>query len=128
MDYNVSFVGFLIGFLVGLTGMGGALLTPLLILLFSIPPVFAVGVDFVYSTIMKAFGSITHMRQNQINFKIAFYLSSGSIPAVILSSIFIHTFRRQYGNTINGIILHSIGIVLLLSAGTCFSNRLFYIG
>src|SRR5882672_10621239 len=96
---------------------GGALLTPLLILLFNTPPVFAVGVDFVYSTIMKAFGAIIHKRQNHINFKIAFYLSCGNIPAVLLSSILVHTFRRQHGDALNGFILHSIGIVLLLSAG-----------
>ena len=117
MDYHISLVGFLIGFLVGLTGIGGgAFLTPLMILLFNVPPVFAVGVDFVYSTIMKVFGVATHMKQNHINFKIAFYLSSGSIPMVLLSSILINIFRKQYGNVINEIILHSLGIVLLLSA------------
>lgn len=118
MDYRVSIVGFLIGFLVGLTSIGGsAFLTPLMILFFNVPPVLAVGVDFVYSTIMKIFGVVTHMRQNHINFKIATYLSLGSIPAVLTSSILIHIFRKQYGSTVNGVILHSLGIVLLLSAG-----------
>lgn len=118
MDYHVSIVGFLIGFLVGVTGMGGgALLTPILILFFNTPPVFAVGVDFVYSTIMKAVGALIHMRQNHINMRIALYLSSGSIPAVLLSSMFVHAFRKQHGDAMNEVIIHGIGIVLLLSAG-----------
>ncbi|SRR5258708_4467283 len=117
MDYRVSLVGLLIGFLVGLTGMGGgALLTPIMILFFKVPPVFAVGVDFVYSTIMKGVGTMIHIRHKQVNFKIAWYLSRGSIPGVLLSSILIHVFLKSHGNLINNLISHSIGVVLLLAA------------
>lgn len=117
MDYRVSLIGVLIGFLVGLTGMGGgALLTPIMILFFKVPPVFAVGVDFVYSTIMKGAGTIIHVRHKQVNFKIALYLSLGSIPGILLSSILVHIFLKSHGNAVNNIISHSIGVILLLAA------------
>ena len=67
MDYRISLVGLLIGFLVGLTGMGGgSLLAPIMILFFRIPPVWAVGTDLAYSTVTKAVGSIVHIRQKNL--------------------------------------------------------------
>src|SRR2546429_9920460 len=77
MDYRFSLVGLLIGFLVGLTGMGGgSLLPPIMILVFGILPVWAVGTEFPYSTVTKAAGSIVHIRQKNVNFKIARGLAS----------------------------------------------------
>ena len=117
MDYSVSLVGLCVGFLVGLTGMGGgALMTPIMILLFGVPPIYAVGVDFVYSTITKALGTIIHIRQKHVNFKIALYLSCGSIPAIILSTSLIQAMHKHHGEAANALILHSIGVVLLIAA------------
>src|SRR5581483_10484823 len=86
MDFRYSLVGLLIGVLVGLTGMGGgSLLAPILILIFRVPPVWAVGTDVAYSTVTKALGSVVHIRQKQVNFKIALWLACGSVPATLLS-------------------------------------------
>jgi len=79
LDYRVSLIGLFIGFLVGLTGMGGgALLAPIMILVLKVPPVWAVGTDNAYSAVTKALGSIVHFRQKSVNIKIALWLACGS--------------------------------------------------
>src|SRR5579863_6910721 len=117
LDFRISVVGLLIGFLVGLTGMGGgALLAPIMILFFRIPPVWAVGTDIAYSTVTKAVGSIVHIRQKDVNFKIALWLACGSVPATLLSVTLVQYIRKHYGSLVNGVILHAIGFTLILVA------------
>src|SRR5712691_8100939 len=117
MDYRFSLVGLLIGFLVGLTGMGGgSLLAPIMILVFGIPPVWAVGTDIAYSTVTKAVGSVVHIRQKNVNFKIALWLGCGSVPATFLSVTLVQYIRKHYGSIVNGIVLHAIGATLILVA------------
>ncbi len=96
MDYRISLVGLLIGFLVGLTGMGGgSLLAPIMILFFRIPPVWAVGTDIAYSTVTKALGSVVHIRQKNVNFKVALWLACGSVPATLLSVGLVQYIRKH---------------------------------
>lgn len=117
MDYRISIVGLFIGFLVGLTGMGGgSLLAPIMILLFRIPPVWAVGTDVAYSTVTKALGSVVHIRQKNVNFKVALWLACGSVPATFLSVSLVQYIRKHYGTLVNDIILHALGFTLLLVA------------
>ena len=117
MDYRIPIVGLLIGFLVGLTGVGGgSLLAPIMILFFRIPPVWAVGTDFAYSTITKALGSVVHFRQKNVNYKVALWLACGSVPATLLSVGLIQYIRKHYGAVVNGVILHTLGFVLVLVA------------
>lgn len=117
MDYRISLVGLLIGFLVGLTGMGGgSLLAPIMILFFGIPPVWAVGTDIAYSTVTKALGSVIHIRQKNVNFKVALWLACGSVPATLLSVGLVQYIRKHYGTVVNGVILHALGFTLVLVA------------
>ncbi len=117
MDFRYSLVGLLIGVLVGLTGMGGgSLLAPILILIFHVPPVWAVGTDVAYSTVTKALGSVVHIRQKHVNFKIALWLACGSVPATLLSVTLVQYIRKHYGSAVNGVILHAIGFTLILVA------------
>jgi uncharacterized protein len=117
VDFRYSLVGLLIGFLVGLTGMGGgSLLAPILIVIFKIPPVWAVGTDITYATVTKALGSIVHIRQKNVNFKIALWLACGSVPATLLSVALVQDLRTYYGPVVNGIVLHAIGFTLILVA------------
>ena len=117
MDYRISIVGLFIGFLVGLTGMGGgSLLAPILILMFRIPPVWAVGTDIAYSTVTKALGSVIHIRQKNVNFKVALWLACGSVPATLLSVGLVQYIRRHYGGLVNDVILHALGFTLVLVA------------
>ncbi|HXZ03178.1 MAG TPA: sulfite exporter TauE/SafE family protein [Ktedonobacteraceae bacterium] len=117
MDYRFSLVGLLIGFLVGLTGMGGgSLLAPIMILFFGIPPVWAVGTDIAYSTVTKALGSVVHFRQKNVNVKVALWLACGSVPATLLSVGLVQFIRKHYGALVNGVILHALGFTLVLVA------------
>lgn len=117
MDYRISIIGLLIGFLVGLTGMGGgALLAPIMILVLRVQPVIAVGTDIAYSAVTKALGSVVHIRQKNVNFKVVLWLACGSIPATILGVGIVQYIHKYYGDVINGVIVRTIGFTLLLVA------------
>ena len=78
--------GFGVGFLVGITGVGGgSLMTPLLILLFHVHPVTAVGTDLIYASITKTGGSLVHGINRTIDWRIVRRLATGSLPASLLT-------------------------------------------
>jgi uncharacterized membrane protein YfcA len=115
MSVGIALMGLLVGFLVGLTGVGGAaLLTPVLIMV-GINPSIAVGTDLFYNSITKLFGVIQHWKQKTINFKLAKFLALGSVPsaaaAIFLLQLFNSTFHNQ-----DQIIKHSLGFMLILVA------------
>ena len=85
IDLAVSLAGLLVGFTVGLTGMGGgALMTPVLILFFNINPLAAVSSDIVASVIMKPIGGSVHLRHGTVHTGIVKYLVIGSIPSAFI--------------------------------------------
>ena len=89
MDIGFTFAGFIVGFIIGLTGVGGgSLMTPVLVLVFSIKPAIAVGTDLLYAAITKGGGIFSHHRLKTIDWRVVRLLSMGSIPAT-LSAIFI---------------------------------------
>ena len=76
--------GFGIGLLVGMTGMGGAsLMTPLLILIFGIQPVTAIGTDIFYAAVTKTVGGYKHLKLGTVHKGLAFWLAVGSVPSAI---------------------------------------------
>jgi uncharacterized membrane protein YfcA len=115
MSIGIIVMGLLIGFLVGLTGVGGAaLLTPILILL-GINPSIAVGTDLAYNSITKFFGSLQHWKQKTINFKLVKYLAIGSIPSAICAVMVLHLFDSFFHNQ-EQVIKHALGYVLIIVA------------
>lgn len=87
MDFDWIYVvcGLLVGFIVGMTGVGGgSLMTPIL-LHFGIPPSAAVGTDLLYAAITKAGGVVVHNKHNNINWRITGWLALGSLPASALT-------------------------------------------
>lgn len=87
VDPPLALAGALIGFLVGLTGMGGgALLTPLLVLVFGVPPLTAVSSDLVTSLVMKPFAGAVHLRKGTVHLRLFAWLAIGSVPAAFLAS------------------------------------------
>src|SRR3981081_389462 len=77
--YSLS--GFVVGFLVGMTGVGGgSLMTPLLILLFHVHPVTAVGTDLIYASVTKTGGSLVHGFNRTIDWRIVRRLGAGRLP------------------------------------------------
>ena len=84
MDPLLVVFGFGVGVLVGTTGMGGgSLMTPLLILLFGIKPVVAVGTDLAYAAVTKTVGGIRHFHKGTVQLDIAGWLAVGSIPGAL---------------------------------------------
>src|SRR5579859_8166877 len=81
-----SMVGFAVGILIGLTGVGGgSLMTPLLILLFGLHPTTAVGTDLLYAAITKTGGSLVHGFFRTVDWTIVRRLATGSIPAAAVT-------------------------------------------
>lgn len=109
--------GILVGTLVGLTGVGGgSLMTPLLVFLFNFNPAVAVGTDLLFAAITKIFGvGVHHRTHRSVNWKIAWRLSLGSIPAsiatIMLMGSYSHT-DADLGRTIT----RALGVALLLTA------------
>lgn len=86
MEFAYSFAGLVVGFIVGLTGIGGgALMTPILIVVFGIPPVTAVSTDLLYAAITKCGGIFSYARKKMIEYRVVLLLLSGSIPGSLLT-------------------------------------------
>jgi len=112
-SYVFILLGFIVGFLVGLTGIGGgALMTPSLIFL-GIEPIVAVGTDLLYAFITKIFGTFFHKRNGNINFNIGFRLFLGSFPAIIIGTFLLELVNREILNKYVTLIL---ALVLITSS------------
>jgi uncharacterized membrane protein YfcA len=84
MDPAIIIFGFGIGAMVGMTGMGGGtLMTPLLILLFGVKPVTAIGTDIFYAAVTKTVGGWRHLRMGTVNIGLSLWLAAGSVPASV---------------------------------------------
>lgn len=118
MDLSVVFLGFFVGVMIGLTGIGGAaLLTPLLILFWGVRPVMAVGTDLAYAAITKAVGAVIHYQQKTVLPSIAGLLALGSIPAALLGVGVLYWLKRQGGDAaMDSFISRVLGVVLIIVA------------
>src|ERR1043165_750270 len=86
MDHlTLALAGLGVGIIVGLTGMGGgALMTPILVLVFGVPPIAAVSSDLGASAVMKPFGGFVPARRGTVNWQMVAWLCAGSVPAAFL--------------------------------------------
>jgi hypothetical protein len=115
MDFAYILAGLAVGFIVGLTGIGGgSLMTPIL-LWFGINPATAVGTDLLYAAITKGGGVLVHQRAGNVDWRIVRWLSAGSVPAALLTLAGLHIWRPDTG-TMNELIRHALGIALILTA------------
>jgi len=118
MEFGVlGFVvaGLLVGFIVGMTGVGGgSLMTPIL-LWFGINPAAAVGTDLLYAAITKSGGVLVHTRHKNVDWRITGWLTLGSVPAAGLTLLFLHSLGADT-QALNTVIKHALGVVLLLTA------------
>jgi hypothetical protein len=125
MDWLTSLSGFVVGVIVGLTGVGGgSLMTPLLVLVFGVAPATAVGTDLLYAAITKAGGIYVHDRQGTIDYRIAALLGSGSVPMAIVTTIALHLLAPA-PDVLASVIKITLGSALLLTAAAIlFKARL----
>jgi uncharacterized protein len=115
VDPAIIFFGLGIGMLVGMTGMGGAsLMTPLLILVFGISPVTAIGTDIFYAAITKSVGGVQHLRLKTVHRALAFWLAVGSVPSAIAGVYVIELLQRRYGDDRDQLVLGMLGGALLV--------------
>ncbi|HJS97339.1 MAG TPA: sulfite exporter TauE/SafE family protein [Solirubrobacteraceae bacterium] len=128
MDPVIIIFGFAIGALIGVTGMGGAsLMTPLLILVFGVQPVTAVGTDIFYGAVTKTVGGWRHLRQGTVHRAIAFWLAVGAIPATAAGVWLIEFIQRQYGEEeLNQLVLGALGAALLVVGVATLLRSLFF--
>ena len=86
MDFTLPVAGFVVGILIGLTGMGGgAVMTPFLIIALGTRPVVAVGTDLVYGAVTKLTGAYVHWRHGTVDVRLALRLATASVPAGLLA-------------------------------------------
>ncbi|MGA1828396.1 sulfite exporter TauE/SafE family protein [Microbacterium sp.] len=115
MDWGLAVAALGIGIVVGLTGMGGgALMTPVLILFFGIPPLTAVSSDLITSAAMKPVGSAVHMRHGTVHWKIVLWLMIGSVPAAFSGALIIAAIGPSADVT--AFVKTALGVVLLIAS------------
>ena len=123
MEWLYPLAGFVVGAVVGLTGMGGgSLMTPLLILLFGVHPLTAVGTDLLYAAVTKTAGTAIHSRRGNVDWGVAALLSAGSIPATVLTIWVLSLMPRENPGTAD-IISISTGAALVIAAVAIFFRR-----
>ncbi len=123
LSYIVS--GFAVGLLVGMTGVGGgSLMTPLLTLLFGMPPSVAVGTDLAFASITKSAGTFTHRRCGTVRWDIVRRLCIGALPAAVLATLALRWFGAL-NQEIGQIIRFSIaGSVMLTVIALLFKGKM----
>jgi uncharacterized membrane protein YfcA len=114
MDPVMTLAGFGVGIVVGLTGMGGgALMTPLLVLAFGVPPLAAVSSDLAASAVMKPFGGWVHARRGTVNWALVRWLCLGSVPSAFLGVLLTRVIPND--KSVEEAIRYALGAALILA-------------
>ena len=125
MEYGYIVAGFVVGVLVGLTGVGGgSLMTPILLLFFHIKPAVAVGTDLLFASVTKTAGIMAHGKLGNIDWHIVRLLAYGSVPASFLTVYFLSTIDVESSSAISAIKFW-LGVALVItSAAVIFRNKI----
>lgn len=125
MDWLFTVSGFLVGLIVGVTGVGGgSLMTPLLVLFFGISPATAVGTDLLYASLTKAVGGWVHGRNGTVEWNVVGLLSLGSLPAALIT-IALLKYLALDAQTLKGLVTSVLSVALVLTAvALLFKDRI----
>src|ERR1700747_2695447 len=105
-------IGFVVGTLIGMTGVGGGfLLLPLLIFVVRVPPIIAVGSDALFNFGTKIGSSWVHLTKGTVRKKVVLALACGSVPGSIAGVSLLAHLRHAYGNGVNTFITTAVGIL-----------------
>jgi len=116
MDWVYTLSGFLVGLIVGITGVGGgSLMTPLLVLVFGVSPATAVGTDLLYASLTKSLGGWVHGKRGSVDWKVVGLLSLGSLPAAVVT-ITLLKYLALDEKTLRGLVTSVLSVALLLTA------------
>src|SRR4051795_7567760 len=115
VDYAVALAGLIVGFTVGLTGMGGgALMTPILVLLFKVQPLAAVSSDLLNSLVMKPIGAGVHLRRGTVQWPLVRWMMLGSVPSAFAGVLVLRQIGE--GDGVQSAIKGLLGWALLVAA------------
>lgn len=107
-------IGFIVGTLIGMTGLGGGvLLLPILIFGLRVPAIVAVGSDAAFNFITKIGSSWVHLRKGTVRRKVVVALALGSAPGSIAGVSFLTHLRNVYGSGVNDFIKSAVGLLLI---------------
>jgi uncharacterized protein len=116
MEFYYIFAGFVVGLLVGLTGVGGgSLMTPILLLLFHVKPAVAVGTDLLFASVTKTAGIFAHGKLGNIDWKMVTLLGFGSVPASIATILLLRTMDVDSDGAIETIKFW-LGVALIITS------------
>jgi uncharacterized membrane protein YfcA len=122
IDGLIALAGLVVGFVVGLTGMGGgALMTPMLVLLFHVEPLAAVSSDLVAAFVMKPVGAGVHLRRGTVHLDMVRWLVLGSVPMAFVGALLLD--QLGDGEVVQDRIKLVLGIALLLAATSMVVRR-----
>ncbi len=123
-EFAFVIAGFLVGAIVGMTGVGGgSLMTPILIFFFGVKPYLAVGTDLLFAAFTKMGGTVKLARSGTIDWPVVLNLSAGSIPASIVTLYVLHTLGPASAS-VQGIMTSTLGVALLLTAAATLYKAL----
>src|SRR6266566_5004595 len=126
MDPLVILFGFLVGVLVGLTGVGGgSLMTPILILIFGFKPVTAIGTDLAYGAVTKTVGGWRHWRHKTVDMSISKWMALGSVPAALAGVWLLDIFERSAGKSFDDTLLTVVAAALMFTGVAVIARVLF---
>ena len=125
MDFALVAFGLGVGILVGMTGIGGgSLMTPMLILVFGVTPVTAIGTDLAYAAVTKTVGGYKHLRQKTVDIQLSSWMALGSVPAAI-GGVYVLTLLEDWaGRDFENLVISMLAGALLLT-GTATLVRAF---
>jgi uncharacterized membrane protein YfcA len=115
---DVALIGFGlgVGILVGMTGIGGgSLMTPLLILVFGVKPITAIGTDLAYAAVTKTVGGYKHWRQNTVDVRLSTWMALGSVPAAVSGVFVLDLLEQATGRDFDDLLLTILAAALLLT-------------
>lgn len=117
-------IGLMVGFLIGLTGLGGGvLLLPILIFGLRIPAIVAVGSDAAFNFVTKIPSSAVHLLKGTVRRKVALALAVGSVPGSIMGVRLLQHLRVLYGDGVNSFIKSAVGILLIVVSSLLLLQR-----
>ncbi|MBV9971256.1 MAG: sulfite exporter TauE/SafE family protein [Xanthobacteraceae bacterium] len=121
-DPQFAVAGFIVGALVGLTGVGGgSLMTPILILLFGVAPATAVGTDLLFAAATKTVGSLVHGLNRTIAWRVVLRLAAGSLPATAFALFVLSRLHMSAGGA-RVVITAILALALLLTAAVLIAR------
>ncbi|MBA3422661.1 MAG: sulfite exporter TauE/SafE family protein [Thermoleophilaceae bacterium] len=129
MDPYIVIFGLGVGVLVGLTGIGGgSLMTPLLILVFGVKPVTAIGTDLAYAAVTKTVGGFKHLRQGTVDVSLSTWMALGSVPAAVGGVYVLAALERAAGASFDATLLAVLAGAILFTGVITLARALFFKG